>query len=302
MLVCGYMGEKIGLVGGRIEGAGVFEVDPDAKDAVLLGGERATTLDVAAVYARAQGEGWAGRWRAGTRARSLYPSPHASRDAEAGGCSSSFIGARARRARRGGGRENAIWLAHSARSRRRAKGPSRRSGLRERREAARVGRRRERFRARRVGARAGAREASRAWRCVRAARARRAQRGARGARLGEGAGRSLLLMSDEVRAHVARGGESARELTATLGDIGADVNSSTSWIRSVRGATDASHEAARVGARGHRGRSRDRRAEQPARAGDRSDPVTALVAERGARARRSRRRSGRWAPPRHRGW
>jgi len=64
MLVCGYMGEKIGLMGGRVEGTGVYEVDRDAPDAVVHAGERATTLDVAAAYAGVQGEGWAGRWRA----------------------------------------------------------------------------------------------------------------------------------------------------------------------------------------------------------------------------------------------
>jgi hypothetical protein len=64
MLVCAYLGEKIGLTGARIEGTGVYDVDPEAPDAVRLGGERATTLDLAAIYSRVQGEGWAGRWRA----------------------------------------------------------------------------------------------------------------------------------------------------------------------------------------------------------------------------------------------
>ena len=64
MLVCTYLGEKVGLLGGRIEGTGLYEVDPDAVDAVRHGGETARSLDLAAIYARVQGEGWAGRWRA----------------------------------------------------------------------------------------------------------------------------------------------------------------------------------------------------------------------------------------------
>jgi hypothetical protein len=63
MLVCAYLGEKIGLVGGEIVGAGLFPVDADAVDAVRYGEERARSLDVASIYARVQGEGWAGRWR-----------------------------------------------------------------------------------------------------------------------------------------------------------------------------------------------------------------------------------------------
>ena len=63
MLVCAYLGEKIGLVGGEIVGAGLFPVDADAVDAVRYGDERARSLDIASIYARVQGEGWAGRWR-----------------------------------------------------------------------------------------------------------------------------------------------------------------------------------------------------------------------------------------------
>src|SRR6185312_1815585 len=64
MLVCAYLGEKIGLVGGQIVGTGIYDADPDAPDAVCHGEERATNLDLATIYARVQGEGWAGRWRA----------------------------------------------------------------------------------------------------------------------------------------------------------------------------------------------------------------------------------------------
>jgi methyl-accepting chemotaxis protein len=73
--------------------------------------------------------------------------------------------------------------------------------------------------------------------------------GLEGARLGEAQGRSLLLVSDEVRNHVARGSESARELTATLNDVALDVNKLQSYVDQVRlGAQDASQEASRVAA------------------------------------------------------
>jgi len=73
--------------------------------------------------------------------------------------------------------------------------------------------------------------------------------GLEGARLGESQWRSLLLVSDEVRNHVARGSESARELSTTLSDVAADVNKLQSYVDQVRqGAQDASQEAARVAA------------------------------------------------------
>ena len=64
MLVCSYLGEKVGLLGAHIEATGLYDVDPEAADAVRHNGETARTLDLAAIYARIQGEGWAGRWRA----------------------------------------------------------------------------------------------------------------------------------------------------------------------------------------------------------------------------------------------
>jgi hypothetical protein len=63
MIVCSYLGEKIGIIGGEIVGTGLFDVDADAADAVRFGDERARSLDIASIYARVQGEGWAGRWR-----------------------------------------------------------------------------------------------------------------------------------------------------------------------------------------------------------------------------------------------
>jgi hypothetical protein len=64
MLVCSYLGEKVGLLGARVEATGLYEVDPGAADAVSHKGETARTLDLAAIYAQIQGDGWAGRWRA----------------------------------------------------------------------------------------------------------------------------------------------------------------------------------------------------------------------------------------------
>jgi hypothetical protein len=64
MLVCSYLGEKVGLFGAHVEASGLYEVDPSVPDAVRYHGESAPTLDLAAIYARVQGEGWAGRWRA----------------------------------------------------------------------------------------------------------------------------------------------------------------------------------------------------------------------------------------------
>jgi hypothetical protein len=64
ILVCSYLGEKVGLLGASIVGTGLYDVDPAAAESVRFEGETARTLDLAAIYARVQGEGWAGRWRA----------------------------------------------------------------------------------------------------------------------------------------------------------------------------------------------------------------------------------------------
>jgi len=63
MLVCSYLGEKVGFLGAQIESTGLYEVDPASPDAVRHNGETARMLDLAAIYTRVQGEGWAGRWR-----------------------------------------------------------------------------------------------------------------------------------------------------------------------------------------------------------------------------------------------
>jgi hypothetical protein len=64
MLLCSYLGEKIALTGAEIEATGLYPPDPASPDAVRYRGESARALDLAAIYARVQGAGWAGRWRA----------------------------------------------------------------------------------------------------------------------------------------------------------------------------------------------------------------------------------------------
>jgi hypothetical protein len=64
MLVCTYLGEKLGLVGGGAFATGFYERGPDdAEGAIRHQGETVPPLDIAPLYARVQGEGWAGRWR-----------------------------------------------------------------------------------------------------------------------------------------------------------------------------------------------------------------------------------------------
>jgi methyl-accepting chemotaxis protein len=75
--------------------------------------------------------------------------------------------------------------------------------------------------------------------------------GLEGARLGESAGRSLLLVSDEVRAQTSRGGDAARELATVLGEIGGELAQVGTQVEQVRElASDVSHEAARASAAG----------------------------------------------------
>lgn len=63
MLVCSCHGEKVGFLGARIEATGLYDAAPGGLDGVLHAGEIARTLDLSTIYARVQGEGWAGRWR-----------------------------------------------------------------------------------------------------------------------------------------------------------------------------------------------------------------------------------------------
>jgi methyl-accepting chemotaxis protein len=71
--------------------------------------------------------------------------------------------------------------------------------------------------------------------------------GLEGARLGETTGRSLLLVSEEVRTHANRGTLGTRELTGALNDISGDVSKLHGTIEQARQASnEASQEAARV--------------------------------------------------------
>lgn len=72
--------------------------------------------------------------------------------------------------------------------------------------------------------------------------------GLEGARLGESAGRALLLVSDEVRAQSVRGAETARDVTASLGEAVADVQHLTTQLGFARDASEElSQEVARAG-------------------------------------------------------
>ncbi len=59
--------------------------------------------------------------------------------------------------------------------------------------------------------------------------------GLEGARLGEVEGRQLGLVSDEVRAHSARGGEAARELGDALAQLAADLGRLDAHVATAQG-------------------------------------------------------------------
>jgi hypothetical protein len=60
MVVCRWATELLGLVGGSIVGAGLFEAAEG--DHVSFLGETARALDLGSIYARLQGGAWAERW------------------------------------------------------------------------------------------------------------------------------------------------------------------------------------------------------------------------------------------------
>jgi methyl-accepting chemotaxis protein len=71
--------------------------------------------------------------------------------------------------------------------------------------------------------------------------------GLEGARLGENEGKALLLVSDEVRAHATRGGETARDMAGALAEVSAELaqlNASIGPARDITG--EVAQEAARV--------------------------------------------------------
>jgi methyl-accepting chemotaxis protein len=74
--------------------------------------------------------------------------------------------------------------------------------------------------------------------------------GLEGARLGEGGGRPLLLLSDEVRSHATRGADGARELSSTVAELITEAAKLGGFIDQVKQASsDASQEAARAAAK-----------------------------------------------------
>lgn len=72
--------------------------------------------------------------------------------------------------------------------------------------------------------------------------------GLEGARLGDQAGHALSLVAEEVRAHAARGAESARELSGALGEIGGDLGQVGAHVDRAREASsELGQEVARTG-------------------------------------------------------
>lgn len=72
--------------------------------------------------------------------------------------------------------------------------------------------------------------------------------GLEGARLGEGPGRALGIVSDDVKAQASRGAEAARELSHALGEVGAELLQVHGNLdRTRESASEVAQEAARVG-------------------------------------------------------
>jgi methyl-accepting chemotaxis protein len=71
--------------------------------------------------------------------------------------------------------------------------------------------------------------------------------GLEGARLGEGPGKSLTLVADEVREHASRGGDGAREIAGALAECVGELAQVSAQIDRVREAsTEATQDAARA--------------------------------------------------------
>jgi methyl-accepting chemotaxis protein len=71
--------------------------------------------------------------------------------------------------------------------------------------------------------------------------------GLEGSRLGEGAGRPLSLLSDEVRTHAARGGDLARELGTALGELAMELSQLQTHVeRAVEAALEAAQATSRA--------------------------------------------------------
>jgi len=148
---------------------------------------------------------------------------------------------------RGLGDENAIWLAHE-----RALAGSKAAGTAAQRIATAVAKQRASLEAGAEQARAVAARTPDLERTV--LRVRDAferlglvalNAGLEGARLGESAGRSLSLVSDEVRTLAERGAEAVRELGAGVGEVGRDANALAGRFEEARvGASEVGQDAA----------------------------------------------------------
>lgn len=69
--------------------------------------------------------------------------------------------------------------------------------------------------------------------------------GLEGSRVQEGAGRALLLVSDEIRAHVERGAEASRELVKAADDVASDAVGLRDRVEEVRAdAAESANDAA----------------------------------------------------------
>ncbi|MGD0528327.1 MAG: hypothetical protein ABSE49_24540 [Polyangiaceae bacterium] len=62
MVVCQHAGELLGIVGADVVRSGSFDVVADRPELVIVDGEHARPLDIAAVYARIQAGVRPGRW------------------------------------------------------------------------------------------------------------------------------------------------------------------------------------------------------------------------------------------------
>ena len=100
-------------------------------------------------------------------------------------------------------------------------------------------------------------------------------------------GRSLLLVSDEVRAQTSRGGDSARELATTLAEISGELGQLNTQLDQVRElASDVAHEAARASAAGAEAdRLLMEMSEGLRRTTDRDPETVMAIAEAGEHAR-----------------
>lgn len=71
--------------------------------------------------------------------------------------------------------------------------------------------------------------------------------GLEGAKIGDPAGRALVLVADELRAYVQRGGDAAKELSATIAEVSAECSKAQAQVEQERAAAgQIADEAARA--------------------------------------------------------